>query len=257
LKDVVMTATVTAASPTIVLVHGAWSDASAFDSVRQILDHDGFVVECFANPLRSLSGDTAHLTSFLRTRTRGSVVLVGHSYGGALISAAASRHPDTRALVYLNGFVPDHGESILGLSGRAGPVDADTLFDKAPLPGNDDVDLYLTRDAFANGCSHGLTTQQTATYFAAQRPITANALSEPAAADPAWKNLPTWYVAGTQDRIIDIATQLFMAERAGSTLTRLSAGHLAVVSQSPIIASIIKTAATSVTRPPLRSATTD
>jgi len=233
----------TSIKPTIVIVHGAWSDSSPFNQAREILEADGYTVVNFANPLRSLSGDTDYLTSFLETRTEGPVVLVGHSYGGALISGAAAGNPDVKALVYLNAFVPDQGETILELSSKAGPVDASALFDMAPFTGEHNVDLYLKAGAFAGGFTNGLSDALTAEYFASQRPITYQALSEPAAADPAWKTLPSWYVAGTEDHSIALSTQLFLAQRAGSTLTRVETGHLSMVAEPAVVARVIAEAA--------------
>jgi pimeloyl-ACP methyl ester carboxylesterase len=228
--------------PTIVFVHGAWADTSSFDAVSDTLGEEGYPVVDFANPLRSLAGDTAYLSDFLETRTSGPVVLVGHSYGGALISGAALSDPDVTSLVFVNAFVPEEGESILELSSKAGPVDADALFDKAPF-GEDEVDLYLKKDAFAGGFSNGLTDAQTATYFAGQRPITYAAINELAGADQAWKTLPSWYIAGTEDHSIDISTQLFMAERAGSTVTELETGHLSMVGDPAATVKVIQDAA--------------
>lgn len=229
--------------PTIVMVHGAWSDASPFDAVSKQLRADGYTVVNFANPLRALGADTEYLASFLETRTDGPVVLVGHSYGGAVISGAALSDPDVTSLVYVNGFVPEEGETILELSSKAGPVDADALFDMAPFPGDHNVDLYLKPDAFAGGFSNGLSDAQTATYFASQRPIAYAALIEPAAADPAWKALPSWYIAGTEDHSIDISTQRFMAERAESTLVEVEAGHLSMVAHPEAVITAIEDAA--------------
>jgi pimeloyl-ACP methyl ester carboxylesterase len=228
--------------PTVVMVHGAWSDSSPFDEVGSQLREDGYTVVNFANPLRSLSGDTEYLGSFLETRTTGPVILVGHSYGGALIGGAAVTDPDVKALVYLNAFVPEAGENILDLAAHAGPVDAAALFDMAEFPGEHNVDLYLKAATFAGGFANGLTEDQQAEYFAKQRPITYAALSEPAG-EQAWTTLPSWYVAGTQDHSIDIETQRFMAERAGSTLTEVDASHLSMVAEPETVTDVIKDAA--------------
>lgn len=228
--------------PTIVMVHGAWSDASPFDAVGSQLRDDGYTVVNFANPLRALGTDTAYLSSFLETRTSGPVVLVGHSYGGAVIGGAAATDDDVKALVYVNAFIPETGENILELAAHAGPVDADALFDKAPFPGDHNVDLYLKPEPFAGGFANGLSKKQQAEYFAKQRPITYAALSEPAG-EQAWDTLPSWYVAGTEDHSIDIKTQLWMAERAGSTITKVKASHLSMVAKPKTVTQVIKDAA--------------
>jgi pimeloyl-ACP methyl ester carboxylesterase len=228
--------------PTIVIVHGAWSDASPFDEVGGKLRENGYTVVNFANPLRALGTDTEYLHSFLQTRTDGPVVLVGHSYGGAVIGGAAATDPDVKALVYIDAFVPDTGETILDLAGHAGPVDPSALFDMAQFPGDHNVDLYLKPEPFAGGFANGLSKDQQAEYFAKQRPITYAALSEPAG-DQAWKTLPSWYVAGTEDHSIDINTQLWMAERAGSTVTKVKASHLSMVAQPKAVTKVIEEAA--------------
>jgi pimeloyl-ACP methyl ester carboxylesterase len=229
--------------PTIVIVHGAWSDSSPFAAVDKLLGADGYTVSHFANPLRALGADTDYLAAFLKTRTTGPVVLVGHSYGGAVIGGAALSHPEVTALVYLNAFVPDEGETILDLAGHAGPVDAGALFDMAPFAGEHDVDLYLKPEAFAGGFVNGLPEDLAATFFARQRPITYAALSEPARAGQAWKTLPSWYVAGRDDHSIAFETQLWMAGRAGSIVTEVASGHLSMTAAPETVAGVIVEAA--------------
>ena len=235
----------TTVKPTIVIVHGAWSDSTPFNAVEALLSADGYTVTHFANPLRALGADTDYLAAFLQTRTEGPVVLVGHSYGGAVIGGAAASNPNVQSLVYLNAFVPDEGETILDLAGHAGPVDAGALFDMAPFPGDHNVDLYLKPGAFAGGFVNGLPEELAAPLFAKQRPITYGALSEPARADQAWKTLPSWYVAGTEDHSIAIDTQLWMAERAGSALTTVTTGHLSMAAEPETVARVIVEAADS------------
>ncbi|MGB3351503.1 MAG: alpha/beta hydrolase [Mycobacterium sp.] len=230
-------------TPTIVIVHGAWSDSSPFDAVDALLSNDGFNVTHFANPLRALGADIDYLASFLKTRTSGPVVLVGHSYGGAVIGGVSD--PDVKALVYLNAFVPETGETILDLAGHAGPVDAGALFDKAEFPGDHNVDLYLKPDAFVGGFVNGLRKELASTFFAKQRPITYAALSEPARAEQAWKSVPSWYIAGKQDHSIAYETQLWMSERAGSTLTTLDCGHLSMAAEPKMVARVIAEASSS------------
>jgi len=240
-------ATAKPAKPTVVIVHGAWTDASSFTDVEKILTKDGYPVLDFANPLRSLSGDSEYLASFLAARTTGPVILVGHSYGGAVIGEAALSDSDVKGLVYVDAFIPAEGESLLDLLNSAGPVDPTQLFDTIPYPGapEGDVDLYLKKDAFGPGFANGLSKAQQASFYAKQRPITFAAVNEKASATQSWKSLPSWYVAGTQDASIPLALQLQMAERAGSTVTEVKAGHLAMVKEPKKVAKVIETAATS------------
>jgi len=231
--------------PTIVIVHGAWTDASSFAGVQHLLTEQGYNVLEFANPLRSLVGDADYLATFLQTRTSGPVVLVGHSYGGAVIGAAATAVPTVRGLVYVNAFVPAEGESLLDLLNSAGPVDPSQLFDMAPYPGapEGDVDLYIQRGPFEPAFATGLSEEAQAEFYAKQRPITFSAVGAPAAAGQGWESLPSWYVAGTRDGSIPLALQLRMAERAGSTVTRVETGHLSMVTHPREVADVVVSAA--------------
>ena len=238
-----MTGTVT--TPTIVLVHGAWTDASSFTGVQHLLTQQGYRVLEFANPLRSLAGDADYLTTFLKTRTSGPVVLVGHSYGGAIIGAAAAATDTVTGLVYVNAFVPAEGESLLDLLNSAGPVDPSRLFDMAPYAGapEGDLDLYIQRGPFEPAFATGLSPELQAEFFAKQRPITFSAVGAPAAGRQGWETLPSWYVAGTRDGSIPLALQLRMAERAGATVTQVDSGHLSMVTHPQDVADVIAAAA--------------
>ncbi|MGY1840165.1 alpha/beta fold hydrolase [Modestobacter sp. SYSU DS0903] len=232
--------------PTVVIVHGAWTDAGSFSEVQQRLQRGGYTVLDFANPLRSLSGDSAGLASFLQSRTSGPVILVGHSYGGAVITEAATSDPDVRALVYVDAFVPEKGESLLALLSSAGPVDPSALFDMVPYPGSPegDVDLYLKEAAFHATFANGLPREERDDLYARQRPITFGAVNEAAANEPAWKSLPSWYVAGSEDGSIPLELQERMASRAGAELTTVKAGHLAMTRFPAAVAKVIEEAAT-------------
>ena len=234
--------------PTIVIVHGAWTDASSFAGVQRILTADGYSVVEFANPLRSLSGDTDYLATFLETRTTGPVILVGHSYGGALIGSASFDAPRVKGLVYVNAFVPIEGESLLDLLNSAGPVDPSQLFDMAPYPGapEGDVDLYIQHGPFEPAFATGLSQELQDEFYAKQRPITFSAVGAPVSGGQAWVKLPSWYVVGTNDGSIPLDLQLRMANRAGSTVTRVESGHLSMVSHPREIADVIEEAAASV-----------
>jgi pimeloyl-ACP methyl ester carboxylesterase len=236
----------TTTHPTIVIVHGAWTDASSFAGVQQLLTQGGYDVLEFANPLRSLAGDADYLATFLQSRTSGPVILVGHSYGGAVIGAAAAAVPSVTGLVYVNAFVPTEGESLLDLLNSAGPVDPTQLFDMAPYPGapEGDVDLYIQRGPFEPAFATGLSEELQAEFYAKQRPITFSAVGTPAAANQGWEKLPSWYVAGTIDGSIPLALQLRMADRAGSAVTQLEAGHLSMVTHPREVADVILAAAT-------------
>ena len=236
----------TATNPSIVIVHGAWTDASSFGGVQQLLTDSGFNVLEFANPLRSLAGDADYLAAFLESRTNGPVVLVGHSYGGAVIGAAAAAVSRVTGLVYVNAFVPTEGESLLDLLNSAGPVDPSQLFDMAPYPGapEGDVDLYIQRGPFEPAFATGLSEELQAEFYAKQRPITFSAVGAPAATGQAWEKIPSWYVAGTIDGSIPLPLQLRMAERAGSTVTQLETGHLSMVTHPREVAEVILAAAT-------------
>ena len=220
-------------NPTIVLVHGAWADATGFDPEIRALRKHGFTTVAFANPLRDLAGDSAYLADFLRTVT-GPIVLVGHSYGGNVISMAAIGNDQVKALVYINGWMCDEGESQEQLLGQfEGSLVGPSI---RPVPftgpdGSQGADLYLDPDAFREAFAADVDSDTAAVMATALRPYAAAAFAGVPASPPAWKRLPCWYQLGTQDKAIPPALQRFMAERAQATIVEVPASHVSFVSQ--------------------------
>ena len=235
----------------IVLEHGAWADASSWNQVISRLQRDRYTVYAPPNPLRGLPSDSAYLHNFLTDNAglRGHpVILVGHSYGGVVITNAAVGAPEVKALVYVDAFIPDQGETLGQLAAaRPGsclggnPADE---FDLVPYPGGpqNDVDLYIKQSLVPSCFASGLPARQAAVIAVTQRPLAASTLSEPSG-PPAWKNLPSWAVVGTADKVIPPAEQLFMARRAGAHITEVNAGHLSLISRARTVTEVIEHAA--------------
>ena len=220
-------------TPTIVLVHGAWADATGFDAEIRALRDRGFTVIGFANPLRDLAADARYLVETLRSLT-GPIVLVGHSYGGNVISVAAASVDQVKALVYLNGWMCDEGESQQELLEKfegslVGPSIRPVPF-TAP-DGSEGIDLYLDRDAFHAAFAADVDPETAAVMAAAQRPYAAAAFAGTPSGQLAWKTLPCWYLLGTEDKAIPPTLQRFMAERANATIVGVPASHVSFVSQ--------------------------
>ncbi|HEV2258705.1 MAG TPA: alpha/beta hydrolase [Streptosporangiaceae bacterium] len=238
-------------TPTIVLVHGSWADASGWSAVIMRLQDDGFTVHAPPNPLRGLPHDAAYVHEFLTKNPALAgqpIVLVAHSYGGAVITNAAVGAPRVNALVYVDAFIPDLGESIGQLAGaQPGSCllgDPAEIFDAGPYPGGPagDVDLYI-KPAVVPGCfATGLTPELAAVIAATQRPLPASAFSEPSG-PPAWKTLPSWAVVGTADRVIPPAELTFMAKRAGAQITEVNTGHLSMIADPATVTQVIEQAA--------------
>src|SRR4051812_8121926 len=229
------------AKPAVVLVHGAWADASGWSQVIARLQKDGYRVLAPANPLRSLSGDADYLQSIL-AQEKGPFVLVGHSYGGAVITNAAAGNPNVDALVYVDGFVPDIGEDILHLAGEDSLVPSSIEFKGYPPFGPGDVDIYIKPENFRATFAGDLSKKDAAVLAVTQRPLALAAASGPTTAT-AWNTIPSWYLIGTQDRTITPAAQRFMAERAGATIDEVKASHLSLISRPAEVAKLIEQAA--------------
>jgi pimeloyl-ACP methyl ester carboxylesterase len=233
-----VTAGTTGAKPTIVLEHGAWADSSSWDGVIQRLQLLGYTVDVPPNPLRSLPDDSAYLADFLKTIS-GPVILVGHSYGGAVITNAATGNTQVRALVYVDAFIPDQGQTLLQLA-TATPgscVASSTAFNVVPLS-TGDADLYVKQSVFPGCMANGLPASQAAVLAATQRPLAASVLGEPSGV-PAWKQIRSWAVIGTADHAIPPAEQLAMAEHADAHITRVDAPHLSMISDPGVVTAVI------------------
>jgi pimeloyl-ACP methyl ester carboxylesterase len=237
-----------AAKPRIVLLHGAWADSSAWSDVIARLQGDGYTVSAPPNPLRGLAQDSAYLAAYLNSLPAGPVVLVGHSYGGAVITNAATSTPEVKALVYVDAFAPDEGESLLQLAsdppGSVLAADPATVFDAVPLPGGTDADLYVKTSVFEAGFANDLP-DQAAVLAAVQRPAVASGLAE-VSGPPAWKTIPSWAVVGTLDKVIVPAAQQAMAQRAGAQITEVDGGHLSMLSRPDEVTGVIEAAAASI-----------
>lgn len=220
---------------TIVLVHGAWADGSSWNAVASALRDRGLAVLTPPNLLRGATVDAPYVTSFVAQRASGPVILVGHSYGGFVITNAAGGAGDVRALVYVDAFVPDVGETvfqILGGSGSAIDVpDPTTVLDLVGYPGapEGDVEAFLKPDTVHTAFAQDLPEADRWRIIESQRPITLGANLTPAGA-AAWTSLPSWAVVGTEDRVIPPATQRHMAERAGATISEVAGSHVSMVS---------------------------
>lgn len=235
----------TRSKPTVVLVHGAFADASSWnEEIRQLQD-DGYAVLAPANPLRGIAADAAYLRSVLAT-IPGPIVLVGHSYGGAVITNAASGNPNVKALVYIAAFVPDEGETL----GEANAGSKDTLLtpdalDIRPYPlpgGGTGFDAYIKRDRFHQIFAADLPFRTTNILSAAQRPLEAGVLQE-ATHDPAWKTIPSWFLLPANDRTIGTDAERAMATRAGARITEVRASHAVLVSQPGKVTKLVEQAA--------------
>ena len=244
-------ATAAAAKPTVVLVNGAWANNASWSGVTERLQAEGYTVDAPPNPLQSLSGDAGTIADFLKTIS-GPIVLVGHSYGGAVITNAATGNRNVKALVYVDAFAPAKGETVLGLDlskpGSALGAGPAKVFNFAPFPGakQGDAMLYVKPAVFAQAFANGLPAKEGAVLAATQSPVAYSAVTTPSGT-PAWKTIPSWYVLGTIDKAIPPAIQLSMAQRIHAHITRVKAGHLSMVADPGVVARVITAAAKATT----------
>jgi pimeloyl-ACP methyl ester carboxylesterase len=232
-----------AAKPTVVLVHGAFADSSSWSSEIQFLQAKGYPVVAVANPLRGVASDSAYLLSVLKTIS-GPIVLVGHSYAGFLISAAAASDTQVKALVYVAAYIPDKGES---------PADLTYKFPGSLLQGSNLVtraepggtDIYVNPADFGAVYAGGLSKSQTAVAAVTQRPITAAALAEPTTVNPP-ASVPKWEIVALEDHAIPTQAEEFMASRAHAHVVTTHSGHDVPAARPGVVDSVILQAAQSV-----------
>lgn len=224
-----------ATKPTIVFVHGAFADSSGWSAETEALSRRGYRTIAFSNPLRGLSADAAGLRLFLST-IRGPIVLVGHSYGGAVITNAATGNSNVKALVYIAAFAPDAGETLEDLQQKVpGGMVAPATLDVRPylLPDGKTTALEgsIKPSAFRRIFAADLPRDKAAALAATQRPVALSVLGEPSG-EPAWKTIPSWYLVGGKDLAIGTNLENFMAKRMrAKTTVAKGASHAVLVSQ--------------------------
>jgi pimeloyl-ACP methyl ester carboxylesterase len=234
----------TGAKPTIVLVHGAFADAAGFGAVTARLQQRGYTVVAPANPLRGPASDAAYVASKLK-QIKGPIVLVAHSYGGAVISEAATQVANVKALVYLDALALDEGESNADIAQRfPGSAIFDALVPQ-PFPqadGTDGTEFVIDPAKFHAVFAADVPARVAAVMATAQRPLTLAGNVEKSTA-PAWKTIPSWYLIGRQDRIFPAAAQRFMATRAHAHTVEINSSHAVYISHPAAVAEVILRAA--------------
>ena len=227
-----------AARPTVVLVHGAFAESASWNGVIQRLQEEGYTALAAANPIRSLSGDAEFVASILDS-IQGSIVLVGHSYGGAVISNAALGKDNVKALVFVGAFAPEEGENIGELSARfPGSTLGDTLITVPLADGSND--LYIRQEEYHQQFAADAPAEQAALMAVTQRPLRDVALNE-SSKSPAWQSIPSWFVFSELDKNIPVAAHRFMAERAGAreVVEIPGASHAVPVSHVDTVSDVI------------------
>jgi pimeloyl-ACP methyl ester carboxylesterase len=235
----------TTGKPTVVLVHGAWADGSSWTRVVARLQRDGYAVDVPPNPLRGVASDSAYLASYLKG-VAGPVILAGHSYGGMVITNAATGNPAVKALVYIDAYIPAEGDTVMALTGAkpGSKLDPATSFNFVPFtgPAGPDTDVYVKPSVYRADLGADLSVKRDAILAAEQRPLAASALQEPSGA-PAWTTIPAYALIGTRDVAIPPAEQLAMAARAHATVVKVKASHLSLISHPNAVTRLIERAA--------------
>jgi pimeloyl-ACP methyl ester carboxylesterase len=236
-------------TPTVVLVHGAFADASGWNGVIERLQAEGIKATAPANPLRGIAHDSAYAASVF-ARTPGPVLAVGHSYGGAVITNAATEAKNVVGLVYVAAFAPEEGESL----GEAEAGSKDSVLNSALVPlqypaaGGTATEFAIDPAKFRDAFAADLPDEEAALMAATQRPVAEAAFSEPNG-PPAWKRLPSWTVLATGDAAAGADVVRSQAQRAGATITEVAGSHVIMISQPQAVTDIILEALAAVTAP--------
>ena len=237
-----------ATSPTVVLVHGAFADASSWNGVVELLQAKGVQVKAPANPLRGIAADSAYIAGVFEA-TPGPILAIGHSYGGATISNAATEAENVVGLVFVAAFAPEEDEVL----GEAAADSKDSVLNSALVPlhyptengGEPAVEFAIDPARFKDAFAADLSAEQAAVMAATQRPVAELAFSE-RSGPPAWKSLPSWAVVATGDKAAGADVVRSMAERAGATITEVDGSHVIMISQPQAVADVILDACASV-----------
>jgi pimeloyl-ACP methyl ester carboxylesterase len=244
--------TPTDVKPTIVLVHGAFADASSWNGVIERLQQQGYTVIAPANPLRGVTADSAYTASLLN-QIEGPVLLGGHSYGGAVITNAATSAPNVVGLVFVAAFAPDEGETLGEIENGSKDSVLNSALVQYTFPagpaGQTSAELAINPAMFREAFAADLPPQVTALMAAIQRPVAVAAFSD-ASGPPAWKKLPSWAVVGTGDKAAGADVVRSMAQRAGATITEVEGSHVIMISQPQAVTDVIVTAARAVATKP-------
>ena len=232
------------AKPTVVLVHGAWADASSWSGEVATLQAAGYEVRAIANPLQNLTTDSEYVADYLKA-IRGPVVLAGHSYGGSVITNAAAGLANVKRLVYVDAAAPAPGQTTAQLSG-AGSIlikkKPPELFYTTADPNSGAPELYLKESIFIHNFASDLPPAKAKVLWASQRGTATAALATPSMA-AAWKTIPSWYFISTGDQIITPASELAMAHRAHSHVTMFRGGsHLTLISHPNAVTAVLTAA---------------
>ena len=231
-------------------MHGAFADSSGWNGVVARLHAEGVQVTAPANPLRGISTDSAYIASFL-DQTPGPVIAVGHSYGGAVITNAASNASNVVGLVYVAAFAPDEGETLGGIEQGSKDSVLNAALTQLQYPtgqgGETAVEFAIDPEKFHDAFAADLPAEQTAVMAATQRPVAESAFSTPSGV-PAWKRLPSWAVVPTGDKAAGADVVRSMAERAGATITEVEGSHVIMMSQPQAVADAILAAVAAVGR---------